>query len=42
LINGRSFPNEYERSDLSYFIDDIIEEEQQKIEESAPEFELKI
>ncbi|NOQ50326.1 MAG: hypothetical protein GQ557_01505 [Mycoplasmataceae bacterium] len=42
LVNGRSFPNEYERSDLSYFVDDIIEEELQKIEELAPEFELKI
>jgi uncharacterized membrane protein len=37
LVNGRSFPMEYDRSDLIYFVDDIIEEE---IEESAPEFEL--
>lgn len=39
LINGRSFPNEYDRSDLTFFINDIIEEENQEIEEFAHEFE---
>lgn len=39
LINGRSFPMEYDRSDLLYFIVDIIEEEQQKTESLASEFE---
>ena len=42
LVNGSSFPKEYDRSDLLYFVDDIIEEEQQKTEKSAPELELKI
>ncbi len=31
LINGRSFPNEYNRIDLKYFIDDLIEEEIENI-----------
>ncbi|NOU17158.1 MAG: hypothetical protein HOO91_06325 [Bacteroidales bacterium] len=31
LVNGRSFPKEYNRSDLLYFIDEIIEEEVEKV-----------
>jgi len=31
LVNGRSFPNEYNRTDLLYFIDDLIEEESENI-----------
>lgn len=34
LVNGYSFPQEYNRTDLIYFIDDIIEEEQYKKEKS--------
>jgi uncharacterized membrane protein len=39
LINGRSFPKEYERSDLLYFIDEIIEDGLQKIEHLIPELD---
>jgi uncharacterized membrane protein len=31
LINGRSFPKEYNRADLLYFIDELIEEKTEKI-----------
>ena len=30
LVNGRSFPNEYDMNDLRNFVEDIIEDEQQK------------
>lgn len=31
LVNGRPFPNEYNRTDLIFFIDDLIEEEMENI-----------
>ena len=40
LVNGKSFPTEYERSDLLYFVEDIIDDEQQKIEKLTLELEL--
>ena len=40
LINGRAFPKEYDRTDLQYFIDDIIEEELQKKETLVPEMAI--
>ena len=40
LINGRSFPKEYERSDLLYFTDEIIENQKHKIENLVSEFEV--
>lgn len=30
LVNGRPFPNEYNRTDLIFFIDDLIEEETER------------
>jgi thiol-disulfide isomerase/thioredoxin len=35
LVNGKSFPLEYDREDLLYFIDDIIEEQQELIEDTV-------
>ncbi|NVO10129.1 MAG: hypothetical protein HXX16_09230 [Bacteroidales bacterium] len=35
LVNGRSFPREYSRGDLLYFIDEIIEEEREKVNSQA-------
>jgi len=40
LVNGRSFPREYDRIDLMNFIDDIIEEEVDKVNNQAPELNL--
>lgn len=41
LINGKSFPKEYDRSDLIYFIDDLIEQnESNSIELTKNEKEL--
>lgn len=37
LVNGRPFPKEYNRTDLLYFVDDIIEEEAEKTNVQAPE-----
>ncbi|HAN18621.1 MAG: hypothetical protein A2X13_13665 [Bacteroidetes bacterium GWC2_33_15] len=39
LINGRPLPKEYERNDLLYFVEDVVENEQQKIESSISELE---
>ncbi|RPH31592.1 MAG: hypothetical protein EHM93_12940 [Bacteroidales bacterium] len=41
LINGRSFPREYNRADLVYFIDDIIEEEIELVSIQTPTFSLE-
>ncbi|UOB17716.1 vitamin K epoxide reductase family protein [Abyssalbus ytuae] len=38
LVNGRQFPKEYNRSDLNYFIDDLIE--QAELKEKPREMEL--
>lgn len=35
LVNGRSFPNDYERMDLLYFIEDLIEESEAQAVETA-------
>lgn len=40
LLNGKSFPNEYNRSDLINFIDDIVEEETLKFSKPTPELTL--
>ncbi|HCT29364.1 MAG TPA: hypothetical protein DIW31_01205 [Bacteroidales bacterium] len=32
LVNGKSFPSEYNRTDLIFFIDDLIDEQAEKIE----------
>ncbi len=37
LINSRSFPKEFDRTDLQYFVDDLIEEATIRKEELAPE-----
>ncbi len=37
LLNGKSFPNEYNRSDLINFIDDIVDKELEKLSELTPE-----
>lgn len=37
LINGYSFPKEYSRMDLLYFIDDLIEETEQNLQTAQPE-----
>ncbi len=42
LVNGRSFPQEYDRTDLKYFIDDIIEEELHENEEVVSESSFAI
>ena len=42
LVNGRSFPLEYERSDLLYFIDDIIDEEKQRVESLKQELKVMV
>ncbi|NVO08698.1 MAG: hypothetical protein HXX16_01925 [Bacteroidales bacterium] len=41
LVNGRSFPKEYNRTDLLYFIDDIIEEETEKANLQMSEIEIE-
>lgn len=35
LVNGRSFPNDYERVDLLYFIEDLIEEYESQARQTA-------
>lgn len=40
LVNGKPFPNEYNRSDLINFVDDIVEEELLKLSEQSPELAL--
>jgi len=40
LLNGKPFPNEYNRSDLINFVDDIVEEELLKPSEQTPELAL--
>jgi len=42
LVNGRSFPREYNRGDLFYFIDEIIEEEMEKVNLHIPDNEIEI
>jgi hypothetical protein len=36
LINGKSFPNEYDRGDLIYFIEDLIDESESNISKYTP------
>ncbi len=38
-INGRQFPKEYQRSDLNYFIEDLIEQEENNL---VPKFENEL
>lgn len=40
LLNGKPFPNEYNRSDLINFIDEIVDEELLKQSEQTPELAL--
>jgi hypothetical protein len=40
LINGKSFPKEYDRADLQYFINDLIDEELQR-KETKFEYEME-
>lgn len=40
LVNGRSFPNEYDMNDLRNFVEDIIEDEQQKTQVLKSESEF--
>ncbi len=40
LINGRSFPKEYDRSDLLFFIEDLDENYLENISMETPEFQL--
>lgn len=42
LINGFSFPNEYDRSDLLYFIDDLLEDARPQAENVTPLAELMV
>ena len=37
LINGQEFPKEYERSDIGYFIEDLIETNQAQFNEENQE-----
>ncbi len=39
LVNGKSFPREYDRPNLLYFIDDLIEETEQETELTVSEVE---
>lgn len=42
LVNGRSFPKEYNRTDLLYFIDDLLEEDAEKTRQLASEVEMVV
>ncbi len=41
LINGLSFPNEYERDDLIYFIEDLINESESNLSKYTPNLNLE-
>ena len=42
IVNGGPFPREYNKTDLLYFVDDLIEEEIDRININIPEHEITI